>query len=158
MSDKTHPDKALSISEIRAQLRAHPDSALLHFLFAKLLVNEDSDTGIKVTDEAMSSALLAVKLQPDMVQARDLLASMYMSSGQYSLAIGQCRRALEYAPTDRSALYHLIIALRHSGQSGQRDEIQALVKRLSDLQQVSLQQETARKRFKLLEQQPDPQK
>jgi tetratricopeptide (TPR) repeat protein len=151
MSDKTHSDKTLSVSEIRAQLKAHPDSALLHFLLAKLLVNEDSDTNIKVTAEAMNSALLAVKLQPDLVQARDLLTSMYMSSGKYGLAIEQCRLALQSAPSDRTALYHLIIALRHSGQSGQRDEIQALVKRLSDLQQSALQQETARKRFKLVE-------
>ena len=156
MSDKTHPDKALSISEIRAQLRAHPDSALLHFLFAKLLVNEDSDTGIKVTDEAMNSALLAVKIQPDLVQARDLLASMYMSYGKYGLAIEQCRLALQYAPSDRTALYHLIIALRRYGQSGERDEIEKLVKRLSDLQQSGLQQETARKRFKFVEQPSAP--
>ena len=152
MSDKTHSDKALSISEIRAQLRAHPDSALLHFLLAKLLVDQKPDSGPAVSGEAMGSALLAVKLKPDLVQARDLLASMYMSSGQYSLAIEQCRLALQYAPSDQSALYHLIIALRHSGQSGQRDEIQALVKRLSDLQQSALQQETDKKRFKLVEQ------
>lgn len=156
MSDKTHPEKALSLSDIRTQLKDHPDSAFLHFLLAKLLADEKTGTQSAVSGEAMKSALLAVKLKPDFVQARNLLASMYMSSGQYGVAIEQCRHVLEYAPTDRSALYHLIIALRHSGQSGQRDEIQALVKRLSDLQQISLQQETARKRFKLLEQQPDP--
>jgi len=151
MSDKTYSDQSLSISEIRAQLKTHPDSALLHFMLAKLLVNEDSDTNIKVTDDAMNSALLAVKLQPDLVQARDLLSSMYMSVGKYGAAIEQCRIALQYAPSDRTALYHLIIALRHSGQSGQRDEIQELVKRLSDLQQSALQEETAKKRFKLVE-------
>jgi tetratricopeptide (TPR) repeat protein len=152
MSDKTHSDEPLSISEIRAQSKAHPDSALLHFLLAKLLVDQQPDTGAKVSGEAMTSALLAVKLKPDLVQARDLLASMYMSSGQYGPAIEQCRLALQYSPSDQSALYHLIIALRHSGQSGQRDEIQALVKRLSDLQQSALQQETDKKRFKLVEQ------
>jgi tetratricopeptide (TPR) repeat protein len=156
MSDKTHSDEALSISEIRAQIKAYPESALLHFLLAKLLVNEDSNTSVKITDEAMNSALLAVKLKPDLVQARDLLASMYMGSGQYRLAIEQCRLALQYAPSDQSALYHLIIALRHSGQSGQREEIQALVKRLSDLQQSALQQETDRKRFNLIEEPPAP--
>jgi tetratricopeptide (TPR) repeat protein len=158
MSDKAHPEKALTLSDIRAQLKDHPDSAFLHYLLAKLIVDEKPGTGSDVSAEAMKSTLLAVKLKPDFVQARDLLASMYMSSNQYGPAIEQCRLALQHAPNDRSALYHLIIALRHSGQSGQRDEIQALVKRLSDLQQVSLQQETARKRFKLLEQQPDPQK
>jgi tetratricopeptide (TPR) repeat protein len=158
MSDKTHPEKALSLSDIRTQLRDHPDSAFLHFLLARLLVDEKPGAESDISGEAMKSALQAVKLKPDFIQARDLLASMYMSSGQYTLAVEQCRRALEYAPTDRSALYHLIIALRHSGQSGKSDEIQVLVKRLTDLQQVSLQQETARKRFKLLERQPDPQK
>jgi tetratricopeptide (TPR) repeat protein len=156
MSDKTHSDKALSIAEIRAQLKAHPDSAYLHFLLAKLLVDQKPESGSAVSGEAMGSALLAIKLKPDLVQARDLLASMYMSSGQYSLAIEQCRLALQYAPSDQSALYHLIIALRHSGQSGQRDEIQALVKRLSDLQQSALQQETDRKRFKLVEEPSAP--
>jgi tetratricopeptide (TPR) repeat protein len=156
MSDKTHSDKSLSISEIRSQLKAHPDSAFLHFLLAKLLVDQQSDTGAKGSAEAMASAQLAVKLKPDLVKARDLLASMYMSSGQYRLAIGQCRLALQYAPSDQSALYHLIIALRHSAQGDERNEIPALVKRLADLQQVTLQQETDRKRFKLVEQTPEP--
>ena len=152
MSDKTHPDKALSLSDVRKQLAEHPDSAFLHFLLAKLIVDKEPGTGSEAPAEALKSALLAVKLKPDLVQARDLLASMYMSSGKYGLAIEQCRLALQYAPTDRSALYHLIVALRHSGRSGQRDEIQALVKRLSELQQTVLRQETDSKRFKLLEQ------
>jgi tetratricopeptide (TPR) repeat protein len=137
-------------------LKTYPDSPLLHYLLAKLLVNQESDTDIRVSDEAMRSALLAVKLKPDLVQARDLLASMYMSSGQYGLAIEQCRLALQYSPSDKTAIYHLIIALRHSGQSGQRDEIQVLAKRLSGLQETSLHQETDRKRFKMVEQQFAP--
>jgi Flp pilus assembly protein TadD len=104
----------------------------------------------------MRSALLAVKLKPDLVEARDILAGLYTRSGQYSLAIEQCRLALQYAPSDRTAVYHLIIALRHSGQSAESDEIQALLKRLSDLQQAALKQETDRKRFRLVEQQPVP--
>jgi tetratricopeptide (TPR) repeat protein len=154
LAGKNQPDKALL--EIRSQLKTYPDSPLLHYLLAKLLVNQESDTDIRVSDEAMRSALLAVKLKPDLVQARDLLASMYMSSGQYGLAIEQCRLALQYSPSDKTAIYHLIIALRHSGQSGQRDEIQVLAKRLSGLQETSLHQETDRKRFKMVEQQFAP--
>jgi hypothetical protein len=63
---------------------------------------------------------------------------------------------LQYSPTDQSAIYHLIVALRHSEQPGQRDEIQALVKRLSQLQEASRQQLTDRKRFQLVEEQPQP--
>jgi tetratricopeptide (TPR) repeat protein len=151
MSDKADPDKALSLAEVRSQLKAHPDSPYLNFLLAKMLASQGSDTDadIKVSDEALKFALLAVKLKPDLTKARDLLASIYMSSGQYDMAIEQCRLALSYSPDDRTAIYHLIVALRHSGQDAHREEIQALAKRLSDLQQSSLKKETDMKRFKL---------
>jgi tetratricopeptide (TPR) repeat protein len=152
MSDKSPPEGALL--EIRSQLKAHPDSALLHFLLAKLLVYQVSDFDAQVIGEAAASALLAVKLMPDLVEARDLLASIFTRSGQYNLAIEQCRLALQYSPSDTTAIYHLIVALRHSGQVGQREEIEALVKRLSGLQAASRQQQTDRKRFQLTEQQP----
>jgi hypothetical protein len=45
--------------------------------------------------------------------------------------------------------------LRHSGQS---DEIKTLVKRLAEMHQASLQQETDRKRYRLIEQAPEPPK
>jgi tetratricopeptide (TPR) repeat protein len=154
MADKNHPDKALS--ETRVQLRAHPDSALLHFLLAKLLVYQESDTAAKVSSEAVASALTAVKLKPDLVEARDLLASMYTRSGQYKLAIEQCRLALRYSPSDQTAIYHLIVVLRHSDKASERAEIPALVKRLSELQQATRQQQTDRKRFQLMEQSPTP--
>jgi len=84
-----------------------------------------------------------------MIEARDLLASMYTDSGQYSLAIEQCRLALQTNPGDQTAIYHLIVALRHAGGVEERAEIPALVKRLAELQKVSRQEETDRKRFKL---------
>jgi tetratricopeptide (TPR) repeat protein len=152
--EKNQPDKALT--EVRSQLRAHPDSPMHHYLLAKLLEKEGSDDTRGASREAINSALTAVRLKPDFVEARDLLASLYLGSGQYRLAMEQCQLALQYAPTDQSALYHLIMALRHSGESGQREKIQALVKRLSESQQASRQQDTDKKRFKLVEQQPEP--
>jgi tetratricopeptide (TPR) repeat protein len=154
MADKNHSDKALS--ETRAQLKAHPDSALLHFLLAKLLSYQESDADTQVSGEAVASALTAVKLQPDLVEARDLLASLYTRSGRYSLAIEQCRLALKDSPSDQTAIYHLIAALRHSDRNEERAEIPALVKRLSDLLQTTRQQQTDMKRFQLIEQSPAP--
>ena len=122
-------------------------------MLAKLLTSEGSDTDITVSGEAIRAALMAVKLKPDYVDARDLLASMYMRSGKYKLAIEQSRLALQYAPSDRTAIYHLIISLRNSNGSQQGDEMSALIKRLSELQQASLKQDTDRKRYKLEEQQ-----
>src|SRR5208283_289413 len=145
--EKHQPEKALL--EVRSQLRAHPDSALHHYLLAKLLEKDVSDDHPQVIKEAIDSALTAVKLKPDFVEARDLLASLYQQSGQYALAIEQCQVALRYAPSDQSAMYHLIISLRDSGK--ERDKIQSLVKRLAEAQQLSRQRETDRKRFKFIE-------
>jgi tetratricopeptide (TPR) repeat protein len=140
---RNNPDKALS--DVRSQLRAHPDSPSLHYLQAKLLGNRNGATG-----EAITSVLQALKLKPDMVEARDLLASIYIETEKYDLAMEQCRLALKYAPSDQGAMYHLIIALRHSGPEGQR-EIPVLVKQLSDLKQSARQLETEQKTFKLVE-------
>ena len=153
---KNNPDEALS--KVRSQLKVHPDSPLLHYLLAKLLEKEESDKDSKTSREAIRSLLTAVELKPDLVEARDLLASFYTASGQYRLAIEQCQLALQYDPADQTALYHMIVALRHSGQTGERDQIKVLVKRLSELQQASLRQETDKHRFKLEVQQPVPTK
>lgn len=152
--EKNHPDKALL--EVRLQLKAHPNSALHHYLLAKLLEKEATDSTGQASKEAISSALTAVKLKPDFVEARDLLASLYLSAGQYRLAIEQCRLALNYAPSDQSAMYHLIVAFRHSELSGEREQIQALVKRLSEAEQAARRLDTDRKRFKLVEPQSAP--
>jgi len=70
-----------------------------------------------------------------------------MTIGQYDRAIKECRTALQYDPANESAMYHLIISLRHIGHN---DELPPLVKRLSELHQESLRHETDRKRFRLV--------
>jgi tetratricopeptide (TPR) repeat protein len=148
LADKGSSDQALQ--EVRAQLKLHPENPLLHCLLAKLLTSGGGDdTDATASQEAIGSALQAVKLKPDFVDARDILAGLYTRSGQYQQAIEQCRLALQYSPSDKIAIYHLIVALRHISNGGQRVEIEMLVKRLSDLQQASRQQDLNRKRFKL---------
>nr|WP_285288975.1 tetratricopeptide repeat protein [Alloacidobacterium dinghuense] len=145
---KNNLDQALL--EVRSQLKAHPESPQLHFMLAKLLFEQRTATDNVVSDEAIKAAEEALKLKPDMVGARDLLADIYIRSGQYNLAIEQSRASLRYFPSDQSAMYHLIIALRHSGPEGQR-EVQQWVKQLSDLKQTSRQKEMEQKHFKLVE-------
>lgn len=142
---KNNPDKALG--KVRTQLQAHPQDPLLNYLLAQLLMNQAPAVGSDGFKEAMKSALLAVKLKPDHVGSRDLLASMYMRTGQYDLAIEQCKIALKYSPTDETATYHLIISMRHTGHT---DDLKPLVKRLAELHQESLQHETERKRYRLV--------
>jgi tetratricopeptide (TPR) repeat protein len=146
---KNNPTKAMD--QIRAQLKEHPESALLHYLLAKLLSDQGSETDSKVNEEAIREAAKAVSLKPDLIEARDLLGGMYARSSRYDLAIEQCRQALQINPSDQSAIYHLIVALRHSAKPEDRSEIPSLVKRLSELQTTSRQAETDRKRFKLVE-------
>ena len=147
--ERNNPDKALG--KVRSQLKIHPESAELHLLLAELLLNQSPPPGSAVFKQALQSDLQAVKLKPEMVGARDLLASIYIQSGQYNLAIEQCRIAIKESPSDQTATYHLVVALRHTGQSGS-EEMKELVKRLSQMHQDSLKHETERKRFRLVEQ------
>jgi tetratricopeptide (TPR) repeat protein len=142
-----------TLLDVRSQLKAHPESPRLHFMLAKLLFEHKLATDNAASDEAIQAAKEALKLKPDMVEARDLLADIYIHSEQYNLAIEQSRASLRYLPTDQSAMYHLIIALRHSGPEGQR-ELQQWVRQLSDLKQASLKKDAEQKRFKLVEAEP----
>jgi tetratricopeptide (TPR) repeat protein len=147
-----HPDQALAT--IRFQLRAHADDPSLHFLLAKVLMDQGPALDSPEFKEAFSAALTAVRLKPDLVAGRDLLAGIYIKSGQPKLAIEQCRLALQTDPENQSAYYHLIMASRTEGNKA---EIQELVKRLSALQQDARRQENSKKRYKLIEQdQPPP--
>jgi len=147
---KNNPDEALR--RVRLQMKAHPDSALLHYLLAQLLMKSPA-TDSDAYKEAMKEDLRALQLKPDLVSARDLMASIYMQAGQYEKAIEQCRAALQYAPNDETATYHLLISLRHAGK---KDELPPLVKRLAELHQQSLQNETDQKRYTFVEQLPTP--
>lgn len=147
---KNNPDEALR--RVRLQLKAHPDSPLLHYLLAQLLMRKPA-TVSDTYKEAMKEDARALELKPDLVSARNLMASIHMRAGQYDKAIEECRAALQYAPNDEAATYHLIISLRHAGK---KHELQPLVKRLAELHQQSLQNETDRKRYKLVEQLPIP--
>jgi len=148
-----HDDQTLG--KVREQLNVHPDSPLLHYILAKLLSDSSPAIESKEFHEAVASARKAIQLNPNLVEARDLLASIYARSGENDLAIEECHLALQTSPDDQAAIYHLITALRHTGQE-KSDEMQAMVKRLSDLQKVSLQKENERKRYKLVEESAPP--
>jgi tetratricopeptide (TPR) repeat protein len=151
---KNQGDKALP--NIREQLKKHPESPWLNYAIARLLANNGSGADAKSTQEAIHSASEAVRLKPDFVEARNLLANLYIHSNRYDAAIEQSRSALQYDPSNETAMFHLILALRRAGKGGENDEIQALAKRLSELQQASSHKEIEVNRYKLVEQEPAP--
>jgi tetratricopeptide (TPR) repeat protein len=151
---KNRNDQALQ--NIREQLKTHPESPWLQYALARLLANNPSAVDEKSTQEAIQAASQAVKLKPDFVEARNLLANMYIHSNQYDAAVEQSRLVLQYDPSNESAMFHLILALRRSGKGGENGELQRLSKRLSDLQQASSRKEIELNRYKLVEQQSAP--
>ncbi len=146
---KNDPDKALA--RVREQLKAHPDDPRLRLLLAQLIMNKAPDAQSPAFREAMQNAMAAARSKPDLVDAHNELANMFMNLNQYDKAVKECRIALQYDPSNETAMYHLIISLRHSGH---QDDLQPLVKRLSELHQESLRNETDRKRYRLMEEEP----
>jgi tetratricopeptide (TPR) repeat protein len=146
---KNDPEQALA--RVRAQLKTHPDDPLLNFFLAQSLMNHTPDVQSDAFKEAMSAALRVAKVKPDYVPAHDLLAAIYMQAGDYPRAIDECRTALRDDPSDETATYHLLIALRHTGRT---EELAALSKRLAQLHRESLQHENERKSFRLVEADP----
>ena len=142
-------DPAKALARVREQLKTHPGNPLLLLLQAQLIMNNTPEPRSPAFNEAMQDTLAAVKNKPDLVEAHNELASMYSSLNEYDRAIKECRTALQYDPSNETAMYHLLISLRHSGHS--TDELQPLVKRLAELHQESLRHETERKSFRLVE-------
>jgi tetratricopeptide (TPR) repeat protein len=140
------PDRALTT--VRSKLAKKPDDPYLLYLQADVLTQKGVDPGSPEFAAAVRSAKKAVALQPSLSAARDVLAKLYLQSGQNQLAIEQCHKALETDPKDQTALYHLIQGLR---KTGARNEIPDLLKRLAELRAGSAKQESEHNRYKLVE-------
>jgi len=140
------PERALKT--VQAKLQRQPNDPLLLYLQADFLLQTGAAPGSPEFQLAMRSARKSVELQPSLADARDVLAKLYVQSGQYKDAVEQCRKALDSNPKDQTAVYHLILALRKSGQT---EEIPALLKKLAQLREQTAKEENQRKRYKLVE-------
>lgn len=122
-------DKALET--IEGEIAKKPKDATLLYTRAEILVQK----GIKQESAefrlAEQSLEQAVKLQPDLLLARNLLTTLYLREGRDKDAAQQAQLVLANDPQNEAALYHLIMALR---KSGNRQELSDLVKRFNELQ------------------------
>ncbi len=136
-----------ALAEFRAAVKAHPNEAYAQYLLAEALQLENTPAGSPGYKEELAAAIRAVKLDPNLVVARDLLSSVYLEYGQIDQAIEQSRAAIAIDPNDQQAVYHLILALR---KTNQKDQIPPLLKRLVELRaNTKASQETAPKRYRL---------
>jgi tetratricopeptide (TPR) repeat protein len=143
---KNSPDEALAT--VRSKLAKKPNDAYLLFLQADILNQKGADVGSAEFKTALGSARKAVSLQPSLAPAHNLLAKLYLQAGQNREAIEESRKALRIDPKDQTAVYHLIQALR---KTGDKTELQDLLKRLAELRQQATKEEEQRNRYKLIE-------
>jgi tetratricopeptide (TPR) repeat protein len=132
---------------VRAKLAKQPGEAFLWYLQAAILSQNSAAPGSAEFQQGLDSAKRAVALQPSLTAAHNVLAKYYFASGQNELAVKECRLVLERDPSDQSALYHLVIALRGKDN---RAEIPDLLKRLAKARQDATRLEGERNRYKLV--------
>jgi tetratricopeptide (TPR) repeat protein len=137
-----------ALATVQAKLARKPNDPLLLYLQADFLLQQGAEPGTPEFSLAMRSAKKAVELQPNLGDARSVLAKIYLQSGQYRQAVVQCRRALEINPKDQTAVYHLIVGLRKTGQTA---EIPELLKRLASLREQAAKEQSRRYQYKLVE-------
>jgi tetratricopeptide (TPR) repeat protein len=143
---KNDPDQALNT--VRSKLAKKPNDAYLLYLQADILNQKGPDAGSSEFQAALRSVKKAVSLQPSLAPAHNLLAKLYLQTGQNRDAIEESRKALNINPKDQTAVYHLIQALR---KTGDKTELPDLLKRLAQLRQEATRQEEQHNRYKLIE-------
>jgi tetratricopeptide (TPR) repeat protein len=141
-------DLGHALAGVQDKLTRKPNDPLLLYLEADILLQQGAEPGSPQFDTAMRSAKKAVELRPNLSPSRDVLAKLYLKTGQYTEAAAQCRKALEIDPKDQTAVYHLIQALR---KTDEKSEITALLKQLALLRQQAALEEHEQYRYKLVE-------
>lgn len=139
-------DRALA--KVQASLARKPDDAFMLYLQADILATRSADPGTPDFELAMRSARRAVQLQPTLAPARSVLAKLDLESGENKEAAEQCRKALANDPKDQAAVYHLIQALRKTGDT---KEIPDLLQRLAVLRREAAKEQNDRYQYQLVE-------
>ena len=145
--ERNQNDPGQALATVQAKLAKKPGDAFLWYLQAAILSQKAPDPGSTEFNQGLTSAQKAVTLDPSLTAAHNVLAKFYLDSGQNALAVKECRLVLEQSPADQTALYHLVIALRKTGEQA---EIPELLKRLAKARQDATRQEAERNRYKLV--------
>jgi len=137
-----------ALAKFRAAVRMHPNEAYAQYLLAEALQELGKPEESSEYKEELDAATRAVKLDPSLVVAHDLLSAIYLENGHTDKAIEQSRAALALDANDQQAIYHLILAFR---KVGPKEQISALLKRLIELRANAKTDQTATKQYRLYE-------
>ena len=135
-----------AVASFRAEVKQQPNDALTQYLLAEALMEQGPMVGSPGYEEELAAANRAVRLDPKLAQAHDLLATAYLRAGKTDLAIEHSRAALQSDQQDQSAVYHLILALRRTNH---KDEIPSLMKRLAVLREEGQSQVAQKDGYRL---------
>lgn len=137
---------AEALATARAALVAHPKDAQLNYLLARILIDDGAVPGSPEFRQAVRAATHAVRFNPNLLAAHDLLAKIDGMEGKTAALITQCKEALRIDPTDQNAMYQLMRAARKTGDHSTE---QALVQQLEALHQHEREDESQRLRYKI---------
>lgn len=142
-------DEALKTLESRRE--QNPRDPFVYYLLAEVLTKKGAQPHSAEFFQALAAARKAVELKPDFVLARDVLSRLYLDSGQVAAAVVQCRSALATDPSDQTALYRLIRALKAEGSDRHQEEISQLFHRLGEARAQARHREEEISRYRLTE-------
>ena len=144
-------DSERSLNVLRSRLRESPDEPTVNYLVAEVLARRGAAPGTPEFKEAEAAAQRAVKVKADFAPAHDVLSRLYLRAGDATREVAESRLALEFDPADRTALFHLISALRTSGD---KTEVATLTSRLRDLAAAETRNDAERNRYRIVEAEP----
>jgi tetratricopeptide (TPR) repeat protein len=137
-----------ALQKIHDSLVKKPDDPILLYMQADILSSKNAGPETDEFKLALRSAQRAVTLQPSLGVAHAVLGKLYLQAERYEDSVDQCRKALESDPNDQQTVYHLIQALRKTGNT---NEIPGLLKRFAELRQQQQEKDKERTRYKLVD-------
>lgn len=146
---QNHMEEALQA--VHEEMASRPNDGFLYYLLGEVLNWQGPQPGTPEFQKALEAATTAVRLQPDLTLARNLLSRLYLDDGQVNLAIEQCRLVLRDNPQDPVALYRLMRALKNTGNPEDAKQIPELLRRFNEARQSATKQEAQQNRYRLVE-------
>jgi tetratricopeptide (TPR) repeat protein len=137
-----------ALQTIKDSLAKKPNDPILLYMQADILATKNAGPETDEFKLALHSAEKAVKLQPSLGVAHAVLGKLYLQAERYKESVRECRKALESDPNDQQSVYHLIQALRKTGDTA---EIPNLLKRFASLRQQEQEKNKERSKYKLVD-------
>jgi tetratricopeptide (TPR) repeat protein len=134
MLDQRH-QTAESLAAYAAQAKAHPEDALVQYLYAEALSQSDPATQKHNEVSAIEVARRAVSLEPDYQPALDLLSQLEVRAGNLDNALEVAKKAVALNPEDETAIYQELMAYRRLGKKAEVNQLVARLKQVKEHQQ-----------------------